>query len=102
MVARNLSVQQGARIAQDRFHQGRQASGYPPPQPTTRARAADGEKNKNITGGGGERQILKRLTLHETGATSAIFPAVHMLIECDIPLQDILLGSSLRVRCQAN
>jgi hypothetical protein len=34
------------------------------------AGAADGEKIKNLTGGGGERQKFQRLTLHQSGATS--------------------------------
>lgn len=46
MVARNLSVQQGARIAQDRFHQGRQASGSPPPGSRRHARGRPTERSR--------------------------------------------------------
>jgi hypothetical protein len=53
-----------------RFYETGEASGYPRRATTPSAPAVDAEKNKNNEGGGGNRQILKRFTLHRTGATS--------------------------------
>jgi hypothetical protein len=56
-----------------RFYETGEASGYPRRATTPSAPAVDAEKNKNNEGGGGNRQILKRFTLHRTGATSDNF-----------------------------
>jgi hypothetical protein len=63
-------VKQAARMPYKRFYETGEASGYPRRATTTSAPAVDAEKNKNNEGGGGNRQILKRFTLHRTGATS--------------------------------
>ncbi len=67
----------GPRMRYTRFWESGEASRYPR-RATMSVPAAETKKNKNLTGGGGDRGTRKRFTLHRTGAGSGYNPtAVH-------------------------